>query len=88
MQYGAVVLHAEEAEARRQEHGVAGQADKGGAHHNYAGRRCLMAEAVYAGLQPVFGKVAVDQAVSGDARQMGDEPQAQQQAGHQCRARV
>ena len=47
-----------------------------------------MAEAVYAGLQPVFGKFAVDQAVSGDARQMGDEPQAQQQTGHQCRARV
>ena len=47
-----------------------------------------LAEAVYAGLQPVFGKFAVDQAVSGDARQMGDEPQAQQQTGHQCRARV
>ena len=74
---GVVMLHAEEAEADGEEDGVAGEADDGGAGRWTGSAGAEVAEAVDAVLQPVFGDVAVDECVAGDARDVVDVPETE-----------
>ena len=67
---GGVVLDAEEGEAEDEEEGVSGEADEGG-----MGEAGGLGESVDAVLEPVFGDIAVDEGVSGDAGRVEDEPE-------------
>src|SRR5208283_1421439 len=87
IQRGAVVIHAEEAEAGGEKEGVTGQTAEGGAYLDGAGGWAGFGQAVDSALQPGLGDLAVHQAVAGDPRHVGDEPQTQEQAGQQPRAR-
>jgi len=75
------VLHTEEAEARGEEKGIAGQADQRGADPKFVGRVAALAEAVDSVLQQILGDVTVRQAVAGNQCHVVNEPKAEREAG-------